>query len=211
MDRDRLRRLGALLQELVLPDECVGCGEVGPVLCGACRPALDAVPVSRSIARIPVTSALVYEGVVRRAVVKYKNEGRTTLARPLAVALRAAIEEALAGVEGDGIALVAMPRSRRSAVERGYDPVRVLLGRARLPCLDVLRTAGRTQDQLRLGREERFANLAGALVASDRVAGRRVLLVDDVVTTGATLAEARRAVTAAGGSVLGAATLAATP
>ena len=76
--------------------------------------------------------------------------------------------------------------------------------------LGLLVLARRGADQAHLGREARRANAAGSMRACD-AAGRRVLLVDDVVTTGATLSEAARALAAAGATVLGAATLASTP
>ncbi|WP_369688378.1 ComF family protein [Actinomadura macra] len=77
---------------------------------------------------------------------------------------------------------------------------------------DALRHTRRVSDQAGLTVSERAANLAGALEAVPRakVAGRRVVLVDDVITTGATLAEAARALRAADAEVIGAATLAAT-
>jgi predicted amidophosphoribosyltransferase len=104
-----------------------------------------------------------------------------------------------------------MPPTRRSSVERGYDPVRLLLRRARLPAARLLALTRRGADQARLGREAREANAAGSMRALRTAGGCRILLVDDVVTTGATLAEAARAVTEAGGLVLGAATVASTP
>ncbi|MFD1720077.1 ComF family protein [Amnibacterium endophyticum] len=206
---DRLRVASAFLQQLVLPDDCCGCGTAGPTLCGRCREALSPVPAGRTVGGVPVTSALVYDGVVRDVVVAVKNEGRTSVARPLATALRAAVESA-AG-ERDGLLLVPMPATRRSAVERGYDPLRLLLRRARLPHHDLLRLVRSSGDQVRLGREARFTNVAQGMRARRDLSGARVLLVDDVVTTGATLGEAARAVRAAGGVVVGAATLAATP
>jgi predicted amidophosphoribosyltransferase len=166
---------------------------------------------ARTVDRLPVTSALAYRGVVQPVLVAFKNEGRTGLAPPLAEALRAAVATAVATFDGDDLLLVPMPRTRRSAVERGYDPVRLLLRRARLPHSDVLRLVRRPGDQVRLGREARFANVERGTAARIRLDGRRVLLVDDVVTTGATLTEAARAVRAAGGAVLGAATVASTP
>lgn len=206
---DGLRRAAAFLQQLVLPDDCCGCGAVGPTLCARCRGALVAEPFRRTAAGVPVVSALVYDGVVRDVVVAVKNEGRTAAARPLATALRQAV--GVAAGDREGLLLVPMPTTRRSAVERGYDPLRLLLRRAGLPRHDVLRLVRRPGDQLRLGREARFANVDRGMAARRRLDGVRVLLVDDVVTTGATLGEAARAVREAGGAVAGAATLAATP
>jgi ComF family protein len=206
-----LARVASFLQELVLPVDCAGCGAAGPALCGDCRARIRPEPTVRDVSGVPVVSALAYAGVVQPVIVAFKNEGRTNLAAPLAAALREAVAAAVAEVEGDDLLLVPMARTRRSAVERGYDPVRLLLRRAGLPHIDALRLVRRPEDQLRLGREERFANLDGVSAARVPLAGRRVLLVDDVVTTGATIAEATRSVHAAGGHVLGAATVASTP
>jgi predicted amidophosphoribosyltransferase len=104
-----------------------------------------------------------------------------------------------------------MPPTVRSRRDRGYDPVRVLLRRARLPATRLLALARRPADQVALGRAGRFENADGSMAAPSSAAGARVVLVDDVVTTGATLAEAARALRAAGAEVLGAATVASTP
>ena len=205
-----LSRTARFLQELVLPVDCAGCGAAGPAVCRDCRLWLRPEVALREIQGMPVLSGLAYQGVVQPVIVAFKNEGRTGLAPPLATALRMAVAAAVEPVTGDDLLLVPMARTRRSAVERGYDPVRLLLRKARLPSTDALRLVRRPQDQLRLGREERFTNLEGGMAARIPLAGRRVLLVDDVVTTGATLAEAARAVHAAGGAVLGAATVAST-
>jgi ComF family protein len=203
-------RVAGFLQQLVLPVDCAGCGSAGPALCDDCRLRLVPQVTRRSVGGTPVTSALAYAGVAQPVIVAFKNEGRTGLAPPLARALRAAVAAAVDGVGGDDLLLVPMARTRRSSVERGYDPVRLLLRRAGLPHTDALRLVRRPQDQLRLGREERFANVEHGMAARVPLTGRRVLLVDDVVTTGATLGEAARCVHAAGGTVLGAATVATT-
>jgi predicted amidophosphoribosyltransferase len=96
---------------------------------------------------------------------------------------------------------------------RGYDPVRLLLARTRppVPVAAGLSIVRRTRDQAGLGASERERNLRGAMRGGRRLAGRRVLLVDDVLTTGATLREAARAATAAGAAVAGAVVLARVP
>jgi len=209
--RHRLTLLLGTLQELVLPVPCTGCGSIGPPICQDCRLALAPVPSLRHVGvqGLPVWSGLAYEGVARSVLLAFKNEGRTEHAPPLAAALRAALETALPALGTGPVSLVPMPATIRSSRDRGYDPVRVVLRRASLPSARLIRLQRRAADQRALGREDRLRNVEGTMAA--RVAeGVRVLLVDDVVTTGATLSEAARAVRVNGGTVLGAITVAST-
>jgi predicted amidophosphoribosyltransferase len=105
--------------------------------------------------------------------------------------------------------VVPVPSSKASVRRRGYRPVEELVRRAGTSV-----ASGRTlvfrrsvADQAGLSRGARAANVHGAMAASRRVRDRRVMLVDDVVTSGASIAEAARAVTAAGGFVVAAACL----
>ncbi len=199
------------LVDLVLPVDCVGCGSPGRTLCGTCAALLQVRPRSRSVAGVgTVVSGVEYDGVARAAVLAFKNSGRTDLAGPLSGALGVAARHALEPLAAP-VALVPMPPTRRSAVERGYDPVAVLLHRARLPAVRLLSLQRRASDQASLARAARLLNAAGSMRAAPAAAGLRVVLVDDVVTTGATLLDAARAVRQAGGTVLGAITLASTP
>jgi predicted amidophosphoribosyltransferase len=144
---------------------------------------------------------------VRRVGLAYK-EGRTALAVPLAALLAAALAEAEPGA---GVELCVAPSTRAAFRRRGFDPARLVLARTGRRDARVLRPARPHHVQKGLGREERGANLHGVHRARYRLDGRRFLLVDDVVTTGATLAEAARAIRAAGGEVVGAVVVAATP
>jgi len=185
-------------------------------------------PTPAPAALPPIWAVQPYEGAIRRVIVAHKDHARTALARPLGAALSTALAAALdrpshpAG--GGGVLVVAVPSGRAAVRRRGHDPLRRV---TRVAVRRVARANGglvlagpsvlvhrrRVADQAGLTAGERRANLAGAFAVRrpERVWGRAVVLADDVVTTGATLAEAARALRAAGAIVIGAAVIAATP
>ena len=187
----------------------------------------------------PVFAVADYAGAARRLIVAHKEHHRLELAAPLGAALGAAVRGLLrpAGQRSPPAAtatgpasvpiLVPVPSRRATVRQRGHDPLLRMATVAAtvaaagvgarvepLPVVALLRHRRRVADQAGLGAAERAANLAGALEVHPRrlagVRGRTVVVVDDVLTTGATLAEATRALTAAGAHVVGAAVVAAT-
>ncbi|MFC6354837.1 ComF family protein [Luethyella okanaganae] len=210
---------------VVVPIVCASCGRPDGSLCAACLAELEPRPHLTARLGIPIWCVYDYDGAVRRAIIAFKDAGRTDLARVLGRGLRAAVSAALGGGFPLGLAsgasaveLVTIPSSRTSWRARGYHPVGVLLRRAGLRPSALLRHSIARADQVGLGREARRVNLEGTLVVRSgirrsrraSIAGRAFLIVDDIVTTGATIQEAARAIEAAGGSVLGAAVLAET-
>ncbi|MBC7441803.1 MAG: ComF family protein [Ramlibacter sp.] len=207
---DRVPRAVLDAWAVIMPTACSGCGAPDRSLCAACRGQLRPTVHSSERLGVSVWSALDYAGVPRRVLGAFKDGGRTDAAAALAVPLRAAIVAALASQPEPGIHLITIPSSRRAWRSRGYHPVELLLRRAGLRATEVLRPAGETVDQVGLGIEARRLNRDRSLVARRSLGGIRVLVVDDILTTGATVLEARRAVLDAGGEVVGVATLAET-
>lgn len=231
-DRGRVRLLsvprpvlGSVL-DLVLPGVCAGCGAPGRPLCSACRSPLARTP-SPAWPRprppgLPTPWAVTaYDGAVRRAIVAFKERGRWDLAGPLGDTLARAI--IAAEPSGTPVWVTPVPSRRGEVCRRGHDPG-VTLARSAVAglrrrgvaarLLAVLRHGRPVADQAGLAAGERAANLAGALVVPARsvpaIRTRRLVIVDDVITTGATLSEAARALRAAGAQIDVAAVIAAT-
>jgi predicted amidophosphoribosyltransferase len=200
------------LADLVLPQHCLGCARPGPGLCERCI--ADGEPVEVPVAGLRVAAARSYDAVVRDALLHYKERGRRPLARPLGGLLADAIAVAAAGAT---VVLAPSPSTRARSRSRGGDHVRRLAGEAanRLSgcaVASLLRLTRTPLDSAGLDVRRRADNLAGAMSARPPVGdSRAVLIVDDIVTSGATLREAARALRQAGWPVLGAAVVAATP
>ncbi|MGP3970757.1 ComF family protein [Streptomyces sp. 6N223] len=213
---------------LVLPVACSGCGEGRVVLCEECRRVLGAGPARRvrpwpePPGLPPVYAVAEYADRARAVLLAHKERGMLALAVPLGRALALSVRAACGEGRGGPLSLVPVPSARAAVARRGHDPVR-RIARAAAGVLrregmaarvrPVLRQRRGVADQAGLSARQRLANLSGALaVTPGGLAGDEpVLLVDDLVTTGASLTEAARAVRAAGGMPLGAAVVAAMP
>lgn len=178
------------------------------MLCPGCRAQLRPAPRSvRTPGGLEVRAALDFTGVAARCIRRLKGEGETLLAAPLGTALSAV----LAPMAAEAQHVVPVPTSRSAFRRRGYRVPELLLRRAGAAPAFLLRSAARRADQRGLDARARVANVRGSVTARRRGGGVPVLVMDDVVTTGATLDEAARALTDAGYRVVGAVALAATP
>lgn len=217
-----LRPVGRLL-DLALPATCAGCGAEGPPLCPACRPGVETrvrlppgtpmgMPDGPPHPLVQLEWCAPFAGTTRRALHALKYAGERRLAVPLGAAVAA--RWARVGVSGDLLVPVPVHAGRRR--ERGYDQAELIAASAAevlgLPMAPVVTRLRATTPQYRLDRRHRATNVAEAFAVragSGRlISGRDVVLVDDVVTTGATLVAAAEALLAAGAATVSAVTVA---
>jgi ComF family protein len=197
---------------VVLPVECAGCGAWDRGICSDCLAALEPAVTARELGQgLRVWAGLPYDGVARSVMLALKAQQRVDAARALAPALAAAVYEALRSPgAARGVDAVAIPGTRAAYRRRGYDPVRLLMSRAGIAERRAFAAARPHRSQKQLGVDERDRNLRGAFRLRCAVAGDRILIIDDVVTTGATLREAARVLREGGAEVIGAAVAAST-
>ena len=217
-----LETIGRLL-DLALPAVCAGCGAEGEPLCVACRPGINArlaLPAGTplGLAEGPPEPLLQLEwcspfaGVTRHALHALKYTGEQRLAGPLGRAVAARWQ--VAGAGGDLIVAVPVHAARRR--ERGYDQAELIAavaaGALALPWTPALVRSRATVAQYRLDRRHRARNVHNAFEiragAAPAVAGRWIVLVDDIVTTGATLVACAEILLAAGAAAVSAVTVA---
>jgi predicted amidophosphoribosyltransferase len=205
------------LLDLILPLRCVVCDAPGEQLCAACRDALPrlaaprcarcgaptAWPVARCrecsgrrLAFVSARAAVAYDDAVRRLVHSWKERGLRTLAAVAADAIAAALQP-----PSGATAVTFVPPDRARGLERGHQPAERLafeLGRRwELPALCLLERTRSSPRQRGLSLAERRRNVAGAFDAV-RASPTRVVLVDDVYTSGSTASAAASALRRSG-------------
>lgn len=227
MVRSFYKPYAEVLANLFYPQYCVGCSrQASDVLCRACFEALPFVgrpfcgrcgaPTAfevfgcdecrdKDFAFDGARAPLQYEGVGEELVHALKYRGYLRVVEKV-------MAPHMAGVLGGGRfdAVVPVPLHRTRLARRGFNQAELMAGgvagRIEAPVLDKLKVVRRTRDQVELSAHERRANVAGAYAARGPVIGK-VLLVDDVFTTGATLSECAGVLRKAGAGEVPALTL----
>jgi predicted amidophosphoribosyltransferase len=222
----RLARTLSAAGDLLLGASCHGCGRPGWGVCPTCRSELArrrpyrAAPVP-SPPGFPVTVASSpYDPIVRQLIIAHKERQALALGSLLGARLALSVDALLRLTRqppGVAVTLVPVPSANRVVRQRGLDATLTLARAAarrsrhgvRVRAVAALTQARAVQDQAGLNAAERRANLTGGLRLRRFVAGP-VIVVDDVVTSGSSLAEAVRVLELGGVFVVGAATVAAT-
>lgn len=196
--------------DLVLPMQCGGCGAPATRWCPECAYALDVGPGEPLVAnpridpQVPVFALGRYTGVRRQAILALKERGRGDLATPLARALAVGIHRLLCwGMLDTPLTIVPAPTRRSAARRRGGDPVTriaeaAVAGHPDITVAAALRMRALARDSVGLDTSARERNIAGRVRLRGRPPATEVLLVDDVVTTGATARESLRVLHSAG-------------
>ena len=212
---DRLDRLQRDLLDFFFPRHCPFCGRIvgKELLCGACEKALPYCREVRTGSFGRCAAPLYYEGAVREAILAFKFKGKLEVLDCFGSLMAQTAAEAFSG-EFDAVTWA--PVSRKRLRQRGYDQARLLCASL---CVDwhvePQETLRKVRDNpAQSGLEDAAARRANVLgvyeaVKPADIAGKRFLLVDDILTTGATLGECVRVLKAAGAADVVCLTLAA--
>ncbi|ORV46301.1 ComF family protein [Mycobacterium conspicuum] len=202
--------------DLILPLECGGCGAPATRWCDACAKELTVaadqphVVNPRIDPQVPVFALGRYAGARRQAILAMKERGRGDLVAPLARALATGVHRLLVwGMVETPLTIVPAPTRRWAARRRGGDPVArvatiAVAGHPEISVVRALRMRASARDSVGLTTSARERNVAGRVLLSGapgRLLGAEVVLVDDIVTTGATARESVRVLQAAGARV----------
>lgn len=214
-------RLKTWLLDLLFPPKCPICGkllsEKSEFICTTCLAALPRVPSGDAVKvdyLSRVVSPVYYEKTVRESFLRYKFQGRSSYSTAYAVLLSETVDREFPnGVGYEYITWI--PLSRKRLRKRGYDQSRLLaekvgenLGKPVVPTLKKTRNT-KVQSTLKTA-EERRGNISGSytVLNSAAVRDKRILLVDDILTTGATMSECARVLLLAGAESICGATFA---
>jgi ComF family protein len=195
------------VSNLLLPARCALCSRLPKPLCDSCWSRL--VFSIREVRKGDLTGVAIcdYSGEFADLLNEFKERGQVWLGKLLADQIPRFVDKP------DVAAVAFAPSSKMNFAKRGFVPAKVIAARMakfwQLPLLN-FQVSGSRKDQSELDRLHRLDNLAGTMRLNRPLRGRRVLLVDDIVTTGATLSEMARAVAEAGGQVAGFITVAET-
>ena len=213
---DRLDRLQRDLLDFFFPRHCPFCGRIvgKELLCGTCEKALPYCREVRTGSFGRCAAPLYYEGAVREAILAFKFKGKLEALDCFGSLMAQTAAETFSGAFD---AITWAPVSRKRLRQRGYDQARLLCASL---CVDwhvePQETLRKVRDNpAQSGLEDAAARRANVLgvyeaVKPADIAGKRFLLVDDILTTGATLGECVRVLKAAGAADVVCLTLAAT-
>lgn len=198
------------LHDLIFPPRCLGCGLLHYEVCGACAKELRIREYRSLIGSTPVFSSILYNPIAGHVLLAAKEDGIRKADDILVRALQHSLRHAMRDCELRPT-LVPIPHSKRAIRKRGRNFVAEISDRLSqsesLPVRQLIRHNRKISDQSLLDAAARLGNVSGAMsVTHQRGRATEVMLVDDLMTTGATLGEAVRTLESAGFRVVAAVT-----
>ena len=185
------------LSALIFPQRCIGCMQLGLTICSQCRLSWHPHIFRTHVDTLPVTSSILYSPIAARILVAAKEANQ----RRADTLIIDSMQHILENYKGDiaNLTFIPMPSSKKAIRKRGRNFIEFVCKELNISYSNVLFHKRSVKDQSGLNAEERRSNLVGAfgLESSVRIYGD-IVLIDDVVTTGSTLREARRALSAGG-------------
>ncbi|CAB4892419.1 unannotated protein [freshwater metagenome] len=206
-------RLLRQVVDLVVPQACLSCDTPGVLVCADCDSAIRATPGRARVipafvgAPLHVQSGVMGSPELLRVITAFKDGGRSEASSYLGTLLGGTVSAPAHHL------VVPVPQSPGAYRRRGWFPLRDIARAANLDITESLTLRARHVDQASLSADERWSNVAGSMWVPPRrstiIAGKSVIVFDDVITTGATMVEAARALYAAGARYVSGVTVAA--
>jgi ComF family protein len=205
------------LLNIILPTRCIWCRELGSAICNQCSFKINQ-PV-RTVHRIGINGYAIneYSDDIATLISEFKETPQSSLASFISTAMIPALKN----FDLDNVVLVPMPSKKKSFAKRGFNPAQLLARQVskklfsqfgiRVRVYNCLQITRDVNDQAALSGSARRINLNGSMSSLNIPIGYSAILIDDVITSGATLREAKRSLLAAGAQVLGFVTFAETP
>lgn len=196
--------------DLLMPQKCMFCGQPLSAgqsgVCAVCLNDICLLPYAQSVRKGEFfdlcTSALLYEGAVRQALHRFKFSGRQSYAAPFAKTVSYCVRTYL---DASFDYVTFMPTNKKNLKKRGYNHAQLLAGgvgeELGVPVICALKKTRETKPMFGLKEGERRANILGAFELAAEPClfkEKSVLLVDDIITTGASLSECARVLKSAG-------------
>jgi competence protein ComFC len=198
----RFKNAGSALLDLIFPPRCIFCRAVipsGAQICNKCEKQILCIH-SVKYMNVPETGETIscavpysYSGQVRQSIIRFKFQNQTQLAAFFAEKIAEEINQNYLNVKFDAVTSVPISAKRRKI--RGYNQseliARTVARRIGLPYEECLTKVTDNHEQHKLSEKERRRNVYGVYrpFGKDKLVGKKILLIDDIVTTGATLCE----------------------
>ena len=182
---------------VLFPQKCLGCKKENEILCSNCLLKINR-PDTPYLNGIHIASNY-QDAVLKKALWMLKYQGVKQLAKPLAELIRERIWKKL---ETENWLLVPVPLSKNKLRHRGYNQAEMIAGELSGNVrADILFKKFHTKSQVEVkNKEERLANIIGSFEIKnpEKIKGKKIILIDDVLTTGATMSEAKKVLKSAG-------------